>query len=140
MEWYTGAEYTNRDKKDKYESLNESSPSDSEFSWTSAASEDNFLEEKKKKKKKKKKKRRKNEAGKSGEEEKIIVKAVLKTDDGKRVYDKKQCCSYCNKLVVKFTRHLRMKHMNESEVARLMAKSVKDEDGKVNLELSLIHI
>ncbi|GFO00947.1 hypothetical protein PoB_002745200 [Plakobranchus ocellatus] len=52
----------------------------------------------------------------------------------KRVYDKKHCCVFCNKLVSKIARHLEQMHSSEPEVALalILPKASKERKNKFN--------
>ncbi|KAG9268080.1 hypothetical protein AMEX_G18978 [Astyanax mexicanus] len=52
---------------------------------------------------------------------KITVKCTAKTENGKRMWDKKHFCLYCKKPNTKIARHLERKHCNEIDVARALS-------------------
>ena len=47
----------------------------------------------------------------------VLVRCTQKTEGQGRVYDKKQACYYCGKLLCKIARHYEQKHPSEREVA-----------------------
>ncbi|XP_037396315.1 uncharacterized protein LOC119263848 isoform X1 [Pygocentrus nattereri] len=52
---------------------------------------------------------------------KITVKCSTKTDNGKRIWNKKHFCLYCKKPNSKIARHLERKHGEETEVAQALS-------------------
>ena len=70
-------------------------------------------------------------AGLGTSNEKIIVQIAERKSDGKRKYDRKHFCYFCEKFVSKIGRHLKSKiHQNETEVARVLAMDSNDPNKK----------
>nr|XP_023028018.1 uncharacterized protein LOC111516065 [Leptinotarsa decemlineata] len=51
----------------------------------------------------------------------IYFEHSQKKPDGKRLYNKRHACYYCNKLIGKVTRHIKLVHKNETEIAKLLS-------------------
>ena len=64
----------------------------------------------------------------------VSVPAVSKKSDGKRVYDKKQYCHYCETSVTKYARHLERHHSSLTEVAKALSykKGSKERKSQLN--------
>ena len=61
----------------------------------------------------------------------IFVRSVSASEH--RVYDKRQCCYICSKMVLKLARHLES-HANVSEVAKVLALPKASKSRKKELE------
>lgn len=70
------------------------------------------------------------------EQSKIYVKSFSKNEEGRKIWDKKHYCVYCNKAFAKLPRHLESKHPGEKEIIKLMSfdRRVK-EQGEARLKL-----
>lgn len=71
-----------------------------------------------------------NEEADADEQERISVRHYIKTVSGKRVYDRRHACYFCNKFIGKVTRHLETVHSKEIEVAKLLALDHKSQERK----------
>ncbi|KAI7789439.1 hypothetical protein IRJ41_018073 [Triplophysa rosa] len=52
---------------------------------------------------------------------KMTIKTSERNPDGKRIWNKKQYCVYCEMSQSKIARHLERKHLNETEVAKALS-------------------
>lgn len=64
----------------------------------------------------------------------MLVRCARKKEGKRRVYDKKQACYYCGKLVCKISRHYEQKHQCEREVAIALAFNKGSPTRKKHLE------
>lgn len=64
----------------------------------------------------------------------MLVRCTQKKEGKGRVYDKKQACYYCGKLVCKIARHYEQKHQSEREVAIALSFSKGSPTRKKHLE------
>lgn len=62
----------------------------------------------------------------------IIIQTSTKTDDGRRVYNKKHFCFYCSKPQAKISRHLMTSHKNEAEILALEEMKGKARDAHLD--------
>ena len=62
----------------------------------------------------------------------IIIQTSAKTDDGRRVYNKKHFCFYCSKPQAKISRHLMTSHKNEAEILALEEMKGKARDAHLD--------
>ena len=60
----------------------------------------------------------------NSKEHDIIVSKVSKKD-GRRLFDKRACCKFCDERVLNFARHIKRKHKTEIEVAKILFKTDK---------------
>ena len=65
----------------------------------------------------------------------VSVLATSKTFDGKRIYDKKQYCHFCETLVLKYARHLERRHSKEVDVAKALSFPKNSKERKRQLEI-----
>ena len=65
----------------------------------------------------------------------VYVLAVSKRPDGKRKYDKKQYCQFCQTLVHKYALHLERHHGKEVDVAKALSFNKKTKERRRHLEL-----
>ena len=64
----------------------------------------------------------------------MLVRCTQKKEGKGRVYDKKQACYYCGKLVCKIARHYEQKHQSEREVAIALSFNKGSPTRKKHLE------
>ncbi|KAL7392689.1 hypothetical protein ABVT39_000049 [Epinephelus coioides] len=63
----------------------------------------------------------------------VSVHTVAKKSDGKRIYDKKQFCQYCETSVNKYARHLECRHSTVAEVAKALSYKKGSKERKRHL-------
>ncbi|KAK3745627.1 hypothetical protein QZH41_011480, partial [Actinostola sp. cb2023] len=67
-----------------------------------------------------------------GDDEVLFVRSIHKTEH--RIYDKRQSCYFCNKMVAKIARHLESSHNTVSEVAEALSFTKGSKERKKELE------
>ena len=68
----------------------------------------------------------------SGDENKREPLSLQKPDSGKNTRGTKlHCCVYCEKLYTKMARHLEQKHVNESDVAKVVVLAPKSNERRI---------
>ena len=75
-----------------------------------------------------------NDAGESSSPD-VTVKTLKKKEDGRRLYDKRFYCVYCNRPFSKISRHLESKHREEPEVEKIMKCPKGSKERKLQLSL-----
>ena len=60
----------------------------------------------------------------------VKVPVYHATDEGKRVYDKRQACYFCGDLIIKIARHYEKAHSDEIRIQKILGASDKDERKK----------
>ncbi|XP_035993659.1 uncharacterized protein LOC118563357 [Fundulus heteroclitus] len=63
-----------------------------------------------------------------------VIPAVSKSQDGSRIYNKKQYCLYCKQGYIKISRHLERAHHNKPEVAQAIAFPKGSRERRLHLE------
>ncbi|KAL0152273.1 hypothetical protein M9458_051996, partial [Cirrhinus mrigala] len=65
---------------------------------------------------------------------KMTIKRSQRNPEGKRIWNKKQYCVYCEKAQSKIARHLERSHSSESEVAKALSFPKRSKKRRILLE------